>query len=332
MKILVFEYINAGGFGANELPASLAHEGMLMLKALLTDLLADGKHEISLMLDERCLQLPGFESITIIPVKKGDDVMLVLENTINLNDAIWVIAPESNQILFAITRLIEVSGKLLLSSASCAIATTSDKLKTFEILSAHGIATIPTESLDNSRQFFQEGMVIKPGDGAGSENCYLVNTQDDFDRLLTQIAHRQDYIIQPYVAGDTLSISALFKQGIGQLLCINRQHLEIHEHRLSLSACEVNCMSDTGNFQFLVENLAKAFPDLWGYIGIDVINHENQLIVVEINPRLTSSYPGIAKALGINIASAVMTLLDDFPVLTATQNKVVFLNLHEALK
>lgn len=40
MKILVFEYITGGGFNRQELPASLAREGRLMLLALLDGLAA----------------------------------------------------------------------------------------------------------------------------------------------------------------------------------------------------------------------------------------------------------------------------------------------------
>jgi predicted ATP-grasp superfamily ATP-dependent carboligase len=91
--------------------------------------------------------------------------------------------------------------------------------------------------------------------------------------------------------------------------------------------CEVNYALDKAPFQAIVDQIAKAFPDLWGYTGIDLIKQDEQLLVVEINPRLTSSYIGISDALGINVAELVLQLLDGDVHIVPTKNKVVYLQL-----
>ena len=35
------------------------------------------------------------------------------------------------------------------------------------------------------------------------------------------------------------------------------------------------------------KSIAQAFSELWGYVGIDLIETTEQLFVLEINPRLT---------------------------------------------
>jgi predicted ATP-grasp superfamily ATP-dependent carboligase len=45
---------------------------------------------------------------------------------------------------------------------------------------------------------------------------------------------------------------------------------------------------------------------LWGYVGVDLVLADAGPIVLEINPRLTTSYCGLRDALGINPAALVL--------------------------
>ena len=51
-----------------------------------------------------------------------------------------------------------------------------------------------------------------------------------------------------------------------------------------------------------------AIPSLRGYVGIDFIQTEEGPMVLEINPRLTTSYCGLRSALGVNVADLVLQL------------------------
>ena len=63
-----------------------------------------------------------------------------------------------------------------------------------------------------------------------------------------------------------------------------------------------------GTFADLARRVAAAVPELWGYAGIDLILTEAGLHVLEINPRLTSSYAGLRSALGGNPTASVLEL------------------------
>jgi predicted ATP-grasp superfamily ATP-dependent carboligase len=49
-------------------------------------------------------------------------------------------------------------------------------------------------------------------------------------------------------------------------------------------------------------------PELWGYAGVDLMQCEQGPRVLEINPRLTTSYAGLRQSLGINPAALVLEL------------------------
>jgi predicted ATP-grasp superfamily ATP-dependent carboligase len=126
--------------------------------------------------------------------------------------------------------------------------------------------------------------------------------------------------------GDTLSICALFNSDQAHTLSINRQHIQIKNQQFKLIACEVNIDLNKMPFQTLLNKIAQAFPDLFGYVGIDLILAD-QLYVVEINPRLTSSYAGIQQTLGINVADLVLQSLNKMPQINSTFNQTIFIEI-----
>ncbi len=326
MKILVFEYICGGGFCSEVLPDTLAKEGLLMLTSLLHDLILIEEHSITALIDSRFLN--NFDSrIEIIPIEKETDLLATFKSALHFVDAVWLIAPETEQILFDFSQIVESSNKILLSSPSLAISQTADKWQSYQLLLYYSIPTIPTRILTKNSPHNSQQQVIKSRDGVGCENNFIVNSQKELISFITQFKQIDDYIIQPFIEGNNLSISALFKQGKAQLLCVNRQQIEIINQQFKLLGCEVNYQVELTPFQDLVNQIAIAFPKLWGYVGIDLIQQSQQLRVLEINPRLTSSYAGINAALGINVAAEVLKLLvfelEAFP----QSNRSVWVNL-----
>ena len=73
----------------------------------------------------------------------------------------------------------------------------------------------------------------------------------------------------------------------------------------------VNAVPDRdGRWARLADRVAAAIPGLWGYVGVDLLLTPAGPVVLEINPRLTTSYCGLRAALGINTAALVLGLLD----------------------
>ena len=49
-----------------------------------------------------------------------------------------------------------------------------------------------------------------------------------------------------------------------------------------------------------------SLPGLRGYIGIDFVLTEGKPFVVDVNPRLTTSFVGLRGVAGFNVAEAIV--------------------------
>jgi len=292
-----------------------------MLTALLRDLAELDGVQITVMLDARILPSVSFDltRFDTVPVYAAPDWVEVMEILLPNCDAVWPVAPEMNNTLLNVTRRINAHGKILLSSSEQAVAVTANKFNTWEILVTDGIKTVPTERYASDRLATTGRFVIKPIDGMGCEATYLTEN----GMLSVALDAPERYIIQPYIEGRPISFSCLFVGGNARLICVNTQVIEIHSGQFKLVKCLVNSDVQTAEHQDLVDRIANAFPGLWGYVGIDLIEQDSQLYVLEINPRLTSSYAGIYDALGLNIAGAVIQMNEKIPELVAKNNKTV---------
>lgn len=329
MKILVFEYITGGGFAQEELPKSLFNEGMLMLKALLSELDSLPAIQLTVLLDWRCKDVEFFDKIEIVWVSSEKNVYELLPELIDTADLVWPVAPEIGLELQKISWLVESKAKGLLNSSSQAVASCSDKLLTAQELRKNTAAVVETTRLDVFSQEIAGEWVIKPKDGAGCINSYFVTCQVEFDEINAQISNREAYIIQPYINGESLSLSCLFKDGKAWLLCCNRQQVLIKQGKFELHGCEVNIPTKhLAIYQQLIDAVAKSILGLWGYVGIDIIQPEfGNPLILEINPRLTTSYAGINQALGFNVAEAVINMRDNQPIIQFKHDSQYNINL-----
>ncbi len=306
-------------------PPSLAREANMMLQALLTEL-KQLNVEIGVMLDWRYQDIVADDMEKII-VYPEDDFFTLLKNNLYQYDFLWPIAPESEQ---ALTRLIE-TGKdcnvKILASDLSAIQLCSDKLATINHLSSF-IKTPTTYRVDEFTPDFPAEWVIKPVDGAGCEQTWYVKDAAAYQSVLNKQLP-SNFIIQSWLPGQAISLSALFRQGKGWLLTANEQIINNENGCLSLTACRVNCLSsNVDRYQQYIDKIAEAIPELWGYVGVDLIESDNKtMTLLEINPRLTTSYAGISQTIGINVAEQILALYQREPDLTRQTNKTLTIHL-----
>lgn len=226
-------------------------------------------------------------------------------------DAVWPIAPETGGILAKLCLAVESAGKILLNSPAHAVGMAASKMKTMARLVSQGIPTVPTVSCDFQAAIphFFYPVVVKTDDGAGCENSRIIRDSTGWDTL-RHGSPMINPIMQPLLDGESLSLSGLFAHGEARLLSVNRQSIDRQQDRFHLLGCCVNALPDTeGSFTTILERMAAAFPELWGYAGIDLLRDKSGLRVLEINPRLTTSYAGLRLGLGVNPARLVMDLL-----------------------
>jgi predicted ATP-grasp superfamily ATP-dependent carboligase len=324
MKVLIFEYITGGGFNREALPSGLVREGRLMLQALLNNFQDIGSVTLTLMLDSRLTDTLNIADVDIEVITPDDDATAVFQRLLAEHDAVWPIAPEFDGILQQLCETVAAHHKILLAPNAAAVALAGNKYLTYQRLIQHHIATVPTQ-LASQTDFSQTTgeWFIKPIDGAGCGDSFISQgLNPDMPE-----AGKAQFIVQPHLHGEKTSLSCLFNHGQCALLAVNQQRFEIYQQRYQLIEIVVNHQPISEKYQQLVQQVASAFPELWGYAGIDLIETPKQRLVLEINPRLTTSFAALQAALGLNIAQLTLDLLHGEPDIRPTNNQAMTLKL-----
>jgi predicted ATP-grasp superfamily ATP-dependent carboligase len=302
MNVFVFEYVTGGGYAGQALPDFLA-DGELMWRALVDDLIGVPGVEVLTLRDARLepVDLPDLR----IQITDATDFERDFQRCLQAADAVWLVAPESHNILEALTSEVLNAGKLLLGCRPEALRIATSKFATARCLADAGVAVVPTGLTED---LLRGRVVIKPDDGVGCQDTLLCA-----DAAAAQAWCREhadvDWVFQPYVEGDALSLSLLCCAGRAQLLSVNRQQIELAAGRFQFHGVSVNALSDPDDrYATLAARVAAAIPGLWGYVGIDLIAGADGPRVLEINPRVTVSYAGLRAALDCNPAQRVLAL------------------------
>ena len=308
MRIFVYEHITGGGLLDQALPVALAKEGDIMLHALLRDLGDISGVEVVVTRDPR---LPALSfPVSVYTPRSAAETERILERCIDIADAVWPIAPESGGALESIHRSVLKHGRRLLGSHPDAVHLTASKQATSRHLTQAGIAAVPTYSADAELHDTGGGWVVKPDDGAGCSDTRLFHDLPAARQWLH--ANRGNYVLQPFISGSALSLCVLCREGTADLLSCNNQRVVVCDGQFQFLGNVVNAFTDEdGAFAELARRVAAAIPGLWGYVGIDLVQSGSQRVVMEVNPRLTTSYAGLRQALGCNTAALVLDLLDD---------------------
>jgi len=223
-------------------------------------------------------------------------------------DAVWPIAPETSGILEEVTALALRHRRPVLNTSGVALAIARSKHATAAHLARTGVPVAPTARLGEAPPASTHGWVVKPDDGAGAIDTHFLPDRAALARW--QEHHREGNVaVQAFVPGTPLSLSLLMQDGACWLLSCNVQHVR----------CEGGVFAYRGGtiggaearrpaLETLAARVAASLPGLWGYVGVDVVDGPDGAAVIEINPRLTTSYVGLAESLGLNPAGLVLAL------------------------
>lgn len=237
-------------------------------------------------------------------------------------DATFLIAPEFDGVLFDLCRSVETTGGRLLTSGSAAVHLCTDKLQLAAVLQDAGVRTIPTRQLswddasppETSEHVLHFPVVIKPRDGAGSVCNHLIRNQNDFERLQFvpgADVQRRSYISQPFVAGRPVSVAVLVSDSAGEANAypVAEQFLS-DDGRFFYRGGRIPARNvDQASIQAAALAACRCVPGLRGYVGVDLIvpaDANTSPIVVEINPRLTTSYLGYRALATENLAESML--------------------------
>jgi predicted ATP-grasp superfamily ATP-dependent carboligase len=304
VRVHVFEFICGGGLAGVPLPPHMVREGDLMLGALVTDLLALPGVRVSFARDER-LPVPdqAMRAARVLWRAAQPPPIQALAREIESCDAVWPIAPETGGELERVARMVRGAGRILLGPEPEAIALTGSKLATAQRLAQANIDVVPCFRSGSAWPDIDAPWVVKPDDGAGAVGMRVFSSRE---QAAAAAADGSGLIAQPWVDGEAMSLCVLAGPGAVVVLSVNRQLLRVSDGQVQLTGIEVNCEPVTASLASLAERVVAAIAGLRGYFGIDWVRTPTGPRVIEINPRLTTSYAGLKAALGVNVAESVL--------------------------
>jgi tyramine---L-glutamate ligase len=317
--VLVYEFFTGGGFPEGELPGGLAAEALGMLWALLADFRRWGEVRTVTALDSRFEEripglnrkfLPAAEVVCMLPGEHEEAYLSLLKRC----DAALIVAPETNGILAKLTTQAEVAGIPLLCSSASAASHAGDKARCSISLFPQANLPAPKTNLvsfvDTPRAAEEMGcpLVIKPIDGAGSEGVYRIDRLSDLRTALPMIRRltsHEHILLQSLVNGIHASVSFLVAKDGCLPLSLNRQLIEAGLQFQYLGS-QVPFHHPAGELALkLACKAVSLIPGLNGYVGVDLVLGDDNAQLIEINPRLTTSYIGLRQVARINLAQAI---------------------------
>ncbi|NPT34028.1 ATP-grasp domain-containing protein [Paraburkholderia xenovorans] len=309
-KIFVYEYLTGGGIDpAHAGAASLADlsalivEGRVMRDALVSELRE---------LDGVDVSFASSRFETVDPAlahcraAQGESMTAFVARVAREHDYAWVIAPECDGLLLHLYDA--VGAARWLGCAKEAIRVASSKSATAALLAAQGIATTPAIEPGQSDVQRGERWVVKPDDGAGGLDTFVFDSfADACVEYEARAAAARNPVLQAWVDGEPLSLSLICRADGVELVSINRQQISLSANDTSqrqprivefdgVTVNQIDLAGDQGRLLgALAQRVAKAMPGLRGFVGIDVVWHPQRgPVVIEVNPRLTVAYAGLA--------------------------------------
>lgn len=267
--------------------------------------------------DER-LGPPPAMADEVLPAADPDQERELFSRLAAECDGTFLIAPESGGVLARRRRLVDELGGRPLGCSGEAIELCTDKLALSAFLERHGVATIATTSFqpDALLQAFPFPVVVKPRDGAGCLDTFRVDGADSLCVARAAFSGSESSgraIVQPFVPGQAFSVAAIVDVDGAQHVLFPPvlQELSV-EGRFRYSGGSAPARFDAvtmNRVRTLVDQVCAVLPGLAGYVGFDMILPETlpgTPLIVEINPRLTTSYLGYRALTRENLAERLL--------------------------
>ena len=227
-------------------------------------------------------------------------------------EADWtvLIAPEFDGHLLKRVKFVEEAGGRLLSPSSAIVALASDKHATAQHLAErgirvpHGIALAAGERLPAG---FSYPAVLKPRDGAGSLGIRVASLGDVAG---ASVPARLEVLCP----GTAASVACLCgpRRVVPLEPCL--QHLagsgdfSYRGGSLPIDACRAE------RARALAVRAVQTLPKPRSYVGVDLVLGDDPAgggdFVIEINPRLTTSYVGLRRLSRVNLAAQMIAVAE----------------------
>jgi tyramine---L-glutamate ligase len=310
MHIFLYEWVTGGGLveSGTRLPASLLAEGSAMIGALAADFAALPETHVTVLRDARLTE-PHLDGCQVVEIHSSLDRREAFDRLAAQADWSLVVAPEFDGHLLAAVADVRAAGGRSLNASDEFIALTADKHLTAERLRAAGVAAplgLVIEGDDEKLPIdFEYPAVLKPIDGAGSQHTLLVNGPAD-----EPAPYPWRRRLERYHAGRAASVAVLCGPESYTPLPACWQRLSNDGRFHYLGGGLIGEIDQAERATALAIRALQSLPPASGYVGVDLVLGAAadgiEDAVIEINPRLTTSYVGLRAALHENIAAIML--------------------------
>jgi predicted ATP-grasp superfamily ATP-dependent carboligase len=310
MHFFLYEWVTGGGLveELSPLPASLLAEGQAMLTALAADFAALPDAHVTVLKDARLDAFP-LQRCRTVEINSRREHQGEIARWAERADYCVVIAPEFDGLLRRTAQMVCEAGGKLLGPGDEFIALAANKHNTAQRLASAGVpvpqAVLLEADQEDLPKDFNYPAVLKPLEGAGSQHTYLVDSHLD-----QPPPYPWPRRLEEYHPGTAASVAVLCGPGVVIPLAPCRQHLS-RDSRFTYLGGSLLWETDLAQRATrLAERALAALPAALGYMGIDLVlgqaDDGSQDVVIEVNPRLTTSYVGLRAMTDHNLAGAIL--------------------------
>ena len=300
------EFVCGGGFARHALdtvPHSLREEGAAMLRALTCDLAELG--DVVVPIDPRIdVNLP--RNVQRVPINLAKPLWAQWIKAARQCETAIIVAPEQSGTLAQAVSMLRAGGIEPTMSSGDFLRVASDKWETARAFAVNRVphpTTFILSTMADADRLSSPRWVVKPRDGCGTESIEVFDCFDSAAAALTE-----NSILQSWSPGTPVSVGVIVARGEMTVLPVVSQTIEsasctyaggegplsaeLQRRATSLASCALAAMPPTAK----------------GYVGLDLIlaAQPSDDCVIEVNPRLTTSYVGLRHMIEGNLAARII--------------------------
>ncbi|MFN7877807.1 MAG: ATP-grasp domain-containing protein [Pirellula sp.] len=337
---------------------ALLCEGFEMWNAVVLDLVTCG-YDVSSVIDPMVRQRinKNDQSLPLDKVNLIDfDAALSLEDNWSnaaLNaDRVVVIAPEIDGVLVNMITYLRSKKYVVVAPSLYFLRVASDKRLTYQTLGEHiqqpktWLAT-ETDEINNMVEPPELGFVLKPRDGCGGGGCKRIENGEQLNETIFSLDNPEHWIVQQWCDGKHCSVAMLVDEyGTCRVLGATEQLLGFDETGIQyLGARGPLAKHDVEGIENWCQQVLALIPGALGWIGIDYVDtkyssipcHETAPVdvgrsemycsnrtLIEINPRLTTSYLLYRQVYGPKLVEGLIGLGVDGETMRGAESDKIF--------
>lgn len=307
MRVFVAEFICGGGYASHptdRAAVALRQEGAAMLHAIVSDL-ADVAETVVPVDVRLAPALP--DASRVVEIVPGRPLWGQWVSAARDCDIALVVAPESDGILAKAVATLRAGGVEVIAGSGDFLRAASDKAQTARVLHEAGVAH-PRYLTPSDRRFETalseaQRFVVKPRDGCGTEEIRLF---DSYREALEEL--NEDTILQEWMPGEAISIGCITTESQQTFLPAVGQHIQWQTCRYAGGVGPLAEDQQRRATALASRAMFAMPPTARGFVGIDLLLGErpSEDCVIEINPRLTTSYVGLRQMINGNLAARLL--------------------------